>query len=162
DRPGIVHALSKSVCDAGCSMRDSRMALLGGHFCGQFLAQGNWNSIAKLEQSLPRVSTEMGLTVTLNRTELRSETRLIPYCVEVLALERPGVMEEVTEFFTQREIGVEDLYSSCYAAVQTGAPMFALTMTVGVPGDISIATLRNEFLELCDDLNLDAEMTVFK
>jgi glycine cleavage system transcriptional repressor len=34
--------------------------------------------------------------------------------------------------------------------------MFAVQMVVNVPGRIHISALREEFLELCDNLNLDA------
>jgi len=35
-------------------------------------------------------------------------------------------------------------------------------MTIGVPTDISIATLRGEFMEFCDQLNLDSIMEPVK
>jgi glycine cleavage system transcriptional repressor len=37
--------------------------------------------------------------------------------------------------------------------------MFALHMTIGIPADFNIAQLREAFMETCDDLNLDAELT---
>jgi len=32
-------------------------------------------------------------------------------------------------------------------------------MTIGIPADIAIKALRDEFIDMCDDLNLDASMT---
>jgi len=163
DRAGIAFECARLADEAECQVKDSRMAVLGGEFCAQMLISGNWNAIAKLESSLPRVARELDFELTIRRTQLRSDTdKLIPYGVEVLSLERPGVVREVTEFFSIREINVEDLYTTCYAAMHTQAPMYSLHMTVGVPADLSIATLRNEFLEMCDELNLDAVLTAFK
>jgi glycine cleavage system transcriptional repressor len=34
--------------------------------------------------------------------------------------------------------------------------MVSVIMTVGVPPNVHIATLRGDFLDYCDDLNLDA------
>jgi len=34
--------------------------------------------------------------------------------------------------------------------------MFSVSMTVGVPADMHIPTLRGDFLDYCDGLNLDA------
>jgi len=34
--------------------------------------------------------------------------------------------------------------------------MFAVRMTLGIPADAHIATLRGNFLDYCDDQNLDA------
>ncbi len=36
--------------------------------------------------------------------------------------------------------------------------MFAVQMTVNVPRHLHVATLRDEFLEYCDEHNLDAVM----
>ncbi|MCP4126884.1 MAG: glycine cleavage system protein R, partial [Gammaproteobacteria bacterium] len=35
-------------------------------------------------------------------------------------------------------------------------------MTVGIPSSIHIATLRDEFMEFCDGLNLDAVLEPLK
>jgi glycine cleavage system transcriptional repressor len=163
DSPGIAFELARAVRESGCSLKDSRMAVLGGEFCAQFLIEGNWSAVAKLEQLLPRAAEKLSMDITLRRTEARPEAHtLIPYSVEVVALERPGIVEEVTEFFACRGIGVEDLYTTCYIAPQTQAPMFTMHMTAGVPAETAIAGLRTEFLELCDDLNIDAVLTAFK
>jgi len=139
------------------------MAVLGSEFAVQMLITGNWSAIARLESAIPRLARSLGLEHTVRRTELRTDTdRIVPYGVEVLSLARAGVVREVSEFFSIRGINIEDIYTSCYAAPHTQAPMYSLHMTVGVPADTTIANLRNEFLELCDELNLDAVMTAFK
>ena len=54
------------------------------------------------------------------------------------------------------------LLSSCevstrsYAAAHTGAPMFAVQIVINVPGKLHVAQLREEFMDFCDSLNLDA------
>ena len=40
--------------------------------------------------------------------------------------------------------------------------MFAVHMCLDVPADTHIATLREEFLEFCDQLNLDAVIEPLK
>jgi len=40
--------------------------------------------------------------------------------------------------------------------MQTGADMFSAQITVGIPANTHIAALRDDFLEFCDGLNLDA------
>lgn len=163
DQHAIVFEISKLTDECGCQIQDSRMAVLGSEFAAQMLIAGNWSSIAKLETGLPRLARTLGLELTVRRTEMRTDTdRIVPYGVEVLSLAREGVVRDVSEFFSRREINIEDIFTSCYAAPHTQAPMYSLHMTVGVPAATPIATLRNEFLELCDELNLDAVMTAFK
>jgi glycine cleavage system transcriptional repressor len=163
DHPGIVDQLSRSVLDCGCHIGDSRMAVLGGEFALIMEVSGNWNAVAKLESALPRLAEKLDLRVQSKRTEPRRGTdKLIPYAVEVVAFDHPGIVQEVANFFARREINIEDVYTSRYPAPQTGAPMFSLHMTVGIPADTSIAAVRGEFMDFCDDLNLDAMLAPVK
>jgi glycine cleavage system transcriptional repressor len=49
-----------------------------------------------------------------------------------------------------------------YAAAHTGTPMFSVHMTVGIPADVHIASLREEFMDFCDSMNLDAVLEPLK
>ena len=53
------------------------------------------------------------------------------------------------------DIEIADVLTSSYAAAHTGAPMYSVQMTVNVPSSQYVAQLRNEFYDLCDELNLD-------
>jgi glycine cleavage system transcriptional repressor len=48
------------------------------------------------------------------------------------------------------------LSTRSYAAAHTGAPMFSVQMIVNVPSRLHIGVLREEFMDFCDHLNLDA------
>ena len=58
--------------------------------------------------------------------------------------------------FSEGGINIADVQTNTYLAPHTGAPMFSVSMMVGIPADAQIAALRDEFLEYCDELNLDA------
>jgi len=163
DRPGIVDELSQTVLDCGCSINDSRMAVLGGEFAMIILLSGHWNAIAKIEGMLPRLQTDLELTIQSKRTESRkSAGNLVPYAVEVVSMDHPGIVHDIANFFSRRQINIEDLYTSTYVAPHTGTPMFSLHLTVGIPADTAIATLRGEFMDFCDELNLDAMLAPVK
>lgn len=163
DRPGIVDTLSEAILDAGCNIGDSRMSVLGGEFAIIMIVTGNWNAVAKLESMLPRLEKKLGLHMQSKRTEPRKGLPdRIPYAVEVVAIDHPGIVHDVANFFGRREINIEDVYTSRYPAPHTGAPMFTLHMTVGIPADTSIATVRGEFMDFCDELNLDAMLAPVK
>ena len=94
------------------------------------------NAIAKIEDLLPKLQEMLGLTITCRRTETRAGAgNIIPYAVEVVAMDHPGIVHDITNFVSERNINVEDLYTTVYQAPHTGAPMFSLHMTVAVPGD---------------------------
>lgn len=139
------------------------MTVLGGEFAIIVMVSGKWNELAKLEGGLPSLGKRLGLLVNSKRTEPPSETRqLLPYSVEVVSLDHPGVVSELASFFASREINIRDLATASYAAAHTGTPMFSVHMTVDVPAGLHIATLRDEFMEFCDQLNLDAIMEPVK
>ena len=140
DRPGIVNDLSRAVLDHGCSILDSRMTVLGGEFAVIMMVSGNWSGVAKLEGALPGLEKRLNLTLTSRRTEPRKSTSAaIPYSVEVVALDNPGIVHRLAGFFSSRGINIHDLYTGSYAAAHTGTPMFTLSMTVDVPANIHIA-----------------------
>lgn len=80
----------------------------------------------------------------------------MPYLVDVVCLDQPGIVFNLANFFASRSIEISEVATRRYAAAHTGAPMFAVQMTVSLPGSVHISHLRDEFLEFCDRLNLDA------
>ena len=163
DRPGIVQELSRVILDAGCNIEDSRMTVLGGEFAVILLVSGNWNNIAKLESALGGAERRLGLTIVSKRTEARRPAAdLLPYSVDVVALDHPGIVHHLAEFFSSRDINIEELSTATYAAAHTGTPMFSVHMTVNVPASVHIASLREEFMDFCDELNLDAVLEPVK
>jgi len=65
-------------------------------------------------------------------------------------------VHDVADFLAERDINIETLDTETYAAAHTGTPMFSMNLRISVPGDMHIATLRDEFTDFCDQLNLDA------
>jgi len=163
DKPGIVDELSKAVFELGCSIADSRMAVLGGTFSILLLVEGPWNQLARLEDQVDELGKRLGLTIITERTDPRAvKADLLPYGVEVVALDNPGIVHKLANFFSRHGINIEDMNTTSYAAAHTGAPMFAVQMTVGIPADIHISSLRDEFMEFCDGMNLDAVLEPIK
>jgi len=163
DRAGLVSELSDFILNAGCNIEDSRMSILGGEFAIIMMVSGAWNNIAKLEDQLSSTQEKLGLIITGRRTESRQLTQEeIPYNIEVVSLDHPGIVHKITGFFSQRNINIHDLYTTSHRAAHTGSPMFALNMTVEIPAATHISGLRDQFMEFCDELNLDAIMEPMK
>ncbi len=163
DRPGMVYDLSQAVFEHECNIDDSRMTVLGGEFALILLVSGNWNTIAKLEASLPKLQKKLDLIVISKRTETRHTPKnSLPYTVEVIAIDHPGIVYQVANFFSARSINIEDLHTSSYPAAHTGSPVFNLSMHVSLPAETHIATIREQFIEFCDELNLDAVIEPLK
>lgn len=163
DRPGLVSELSQVILNSGCNIEDSRMSILGGEFALIMMVSGAWNNVAKLEDQLNAVQDKLGLIMHCRRTQARSLTHEeIPYNIEVISLDHPGIVQKITGFFSGRNINIHDMYTTSHRAAHTGSPMFALSMTVELPAATHISTLRDQFMEFCDELNLDAIMEPIK
>jgi len=163
NRLGLLEALTKAVKDCGCSVGDSRMTVLGDRFTLMLMLSGTWDAIAKIESMLPRLENQLQIKTLAQRTEpRRREGDLMPYAIEVVSVDQLGIVHDITQFFAQRDIGIEEMFSGSYAAAHTATPMFSLHMTISVPTNLSIAGLRGEFMDFCDHLNLDAIMEPVK
>lgn len=157
DKVGLVDRFSSRITASGCNIEESRMAVLGGQFALIMLVSGPWNALSRLEGQMEPLGEQLGLTIIHKRTQKRERTQpAIPYDVEVVAMDHPGIVRDLSAFFSKKGINIEELQTDTYPAPHTGTPMFSVTMTVGIQADVHIPTLRGDFLDYCDDLNLDA------
>jgi glycine cleavage system transcriptional repressor len=163
DRSGVVKDISKVILDCGGNIEESRMAALGAEFAVLLLISGNWHTLTKLEKALDGLTRQHELTINIKKTgERGDQVDCLPYGVDVVCLDQPGIVFHLSEFFAARNIEIADLATRKYAAAHTGAPMFSVQMTVNVPGTAPIAQLRDEFLDLCEQLNLDSILEPIK
>jgi glycine cleavage system transcriptional repressor len=156
-------AVTRRISDSGCNLVDTRLSTVGRDVSVTALATGSWDSVAKLETMLGKLEREEGLKLVWYRTGPKPvQSHLLPYVVEVVAADKPGILFQLADFFDRQSITIESLHCSRYRAMQTGAEMFTAQVTIGIPADMHIAALRDDFLEFCDHLNLDAIMDPMK
>ena len=157
DKPGLIDELSRCILNSGCNIVDSRMTVLGGDFAILLLVDGNWNNIAKLESQITQIEERLGLTITARRTTPKGIGKdLLPYGVDVVALDQPGIVHNLAGFFSKRKINIQEMTTSSYSAAHTGTLMFSVHLTIDIPATLQISVLREEFMDFCDQLNLDA------
>ncbi len=153
----LLTVIGKRVVDAGCNLLEARVSMLGQEVSVQLLASGTWDAIAKCENALGKIQRDEQIALTIRRTGSRELAgNHLPYTVEAIAADRPGILYQLGEFFARRGITIESLSSSRYRASTTGAEMFSAQIAIGIPASAHISSLREDFLEFCDSLNLDA------
>jgi glycine cleavage system transcriptional repressor len=159
----VVSELSRIILDCGGNIKESRMAPLGSDFGVLLLVAGTWHTISRLERDLARFGAADGVAMQFRRTEARKMGKeLLPYAVDVVGLDQPGVVHNLSRFFASRNVEIGEVASRSYPAAHTGAPMFSVQMFVNIPSTVHIAALREEFMEFCDQLNVDAIMEPVK
>jgi glycine cleavage system transcriptional repressor len=159
DRPGIVNSLSSVILEAGCNIVDSRMTVLGGEFAIILLISGAEDAVRDMQGRIAALENELSLTIHARETEERAAVvDMLPYAVGVVSMDHPGIVHRVADFFSSRQINIEDLSTDSYAAPHTGTPMFSMKMSINVPASMQIAGLRQQFADFCDGLNLDGTL----
>lgn len=160
DRPGIVDKLTNIIFDHALNIEDSRMTVLGGEFAILLLVSGEQSSINAFQAQLHEIEQALNMSLLAKTTsESIKQDNTVPYSVDVAALDHPGIVRNIASFFSNRNINIVNLETERYAAPHTGSPMFSLHMTIGIPAGINIPKLRDAFMDVCDELNLDAELS---
>ena len=163
NRTGFVNDLTRIVAESGCNIEDSRMLVLGETFAVIMLTSGKWNAVAKLETQLETLASESGAGIRAKRTtQTTVPDHLLPYSIDVVAMDQPGIVHRFTRFFAQRTIPVQELMTHRYSAAHTATPMVSVHINIGIPAATHLAALRDEFLDFCDQLNVDAIMEPIK
>jgi glycine cleavage system transcriptional repressor len=157
DHTGMVHDLTRIITDCGGNIAESRMAALGSEFAMQLLVTGNWHTLARIESELGRLADTASLSVHLRRTEARAARKeLVPYSIDIVSIDQAGIVAGLSGFFAARSIDICEAATRSYPAAHTGAPMFSVQMTINVPSRMHVSQLREEFMDYCDSMNLDA------
>ena len=157
DRTGMVHELTRVISECGGNIAESRMSALGSEFAMLLLVNGNWHTLARIESELTRLAETGVLSVHLRRTEPKPvRADMLPYSIDIVSLDQTGIVAGLSGFFSTRGIDIAEVSTRSYAAAHTGAPMFAVQMVINVPGKLQVAQLREDFMDFCDSLNLDA------
>ena len=159
DKPGIVNELSKTILDQGGNISDSRMTVLGGEFAMMLLVAGSQESINNIISKLEETGDKLNLTLIAKETHPQeSNQKRLPYLINVVSIDNPGIVHNISDFLSSRNLNIEEIETKTYPAAHTGTTMFSLDMVISVPANSSVKTLRDEFITFCDDLNLDASL----
>lgn len=159
DRPDLIVELTRTIKESKCLILESRMTELGLEFAGHLLVEGNWNHIVRLENLLESLANRYGLKVQTLRAqeqEVAEEDNTLPYAIDVFATDQINNVHDLSDFLTARNIDIIDLSTSRYPAPFTGSPLFLAHLIVKIPAGTRIVSLRDEFLDFCDQMNLDA------
>jgi glycine cleavage system transcriptional repressor len=122
---------------------------------------GNWSSIAKIEAALPSLAKRLEIELLSKRSSgEKTDSYFLPYKIDIMAFDQPGVMYEIIEFFSQLNVNIEYLDANSITHQQT--PILRMEIGIEIPAENNIADIREQFLLFCDELNIDGTMEPFK
>lgn len=149
--------LCQQISRTGCNIDESRCALLGSTHVIALCTSGSWDVIAKTETALKSFAKRHQIQLFYERTNpISFATPHIPYYVQIVALDKPGIICEVIDFFRQEGIQIGELESTIQKSNHTGAEILNLSLVVFIQEEIVIGDLRERFILFSDSLNLDS------
>lgn len=162
-RERLAGDLISAVTKRGCEVADCRIAPLGRQFCAALLLTGNWSALGKLESALPGLAEQLGLQLQFAHTETAAQpNNYRPYAAEIVAPQHSDLMAELLTFFGTQDVPVTEIAAQTYESGYTGAAMCNIHMTLLVPLNQHPQTLREAFMDLCDDLHADGLLDPIK
>ncbi|MDO9105027.1 MAG: ACT domain-containing protein [Methylovulum sp.] len=159
----FIAELLPAIRDCKCNMVEIRSSRLAQVTAAYLLVQGNWNQIAKLENVLDSLQRRMEIKIHILRPEPKEKAKeYVPYSLETISLDKDNIMESVTSFLIDREIEIEEMAGSSYQAPYVQTPVFSSKFVILIPPQLNLLSLREEFLDFCDQLNIDAILEPIK
>ncbi len=148
-------------CD--CSIIELKTSLFSQASACYLLTEGNWNQIAKLETVLDHLKDRLDILIQTMRPEKTKTGRDgTPYTLETISLYRNDIIQDLATFLLSRNVYIEEICASRYQAPYFSNPIFSTKFIISIPADVRILSLREEFLDFCDNLNLDAILEPIK
>jgi glycine cleavage system transcriptional repressor len=153
----VFNEITKLAAVNECHINYSHLYSLGGDHSMTLQITGNWSGIAKIETALPSIAKRLDVDIVFKRSPQEKIDRFhLPYRIELMALDQPGLVYEVYEFINSLDIHTEQLEISTSKHEQT--PVLKLSMLIEIPAESNIADIREQFLIFCDELNLDGTL----
>jgi glycine cleavage system transcriptional repressor len=163
NRNCFIGEIVSAIRDCKCNIVEIRYSRLEQADAAYLLVQGNWNQIAKIENVLEAVEKRLDIKVHMLRPEHQhKEKDFLPYSLETLSVDRDNIIESLSTFLSARGIEIEEVSGSSYQAPYISTSVFTTKFIVLVPPEIRLLSLREEFLDFCDQLNIDAILEPIK
>jgi len=158
DRPGIVETLSQTLASHGGNWTESSMLSLAGKFAGILMAGVPDDQVDKLIADLKALRAT-GLQIMVERTTaLPRAEGAREFSLELVGLDRPGIVRDITRILTKHQINVEELDTECQDASMSGESLFMANARLSVPPTTSLTAVQNELENLANELMVDIRL----
>ncbi len=158
DQPGIVETISNWIRALDLNIDDSRMAVLGGEFAIIMAVSGDEELLLELEATLKEKCSQSSLSYIFRMSENQSKDRAAIHEVTVATMDHPGIVNNVSQFFSAQAINIRELQTNSEAAAHTGTPIFNLAMSIEIPSSLDTEELKNQFEAFCEEEDLDGKL----
>ncbi|NOT84141.1 MAG: transcriptional regulator [Methylococcaceae bacterium] len=146
-----------AVSDCKCIIVEMSSSQLSQATAAYLLIEGNWNHIAKFENTLETLQKNLELQIHTLRSNKAEKSALgMPYSLEIITLDQENIIQAVVSFLYDHQISIQEFSASRYQAAYNQSLVFSAKFIVIIPKDSPLLSVREHFLDFCDQLNIDA------
>jgi glycine cleavage system regulatory protein len=157
DHPGIVDSVSEVVAAHGGNWLESRMAHLAGKFAGVLCVEVPDDRVDELERALGELEVG-GLRLVVERSVPEEVVHRRAMEIDLLGLDRPGLVHEISALLAEHRINVEDLATDRSMAAHSGDRMFRAHVRVTIPETVDLSAVHADLERLAGDLMVELRL----
>jgi glycine cleavage system regulatory protein len=158
DRPGLVETVAEVVAAHGGNWLESRMAHLAGKFAGILRIEVSADKAAALQAALADLDAQGLKVVGEPCVEGSVATAGRSLDLELVGLDRPGIMREISQLLANSGANVEELSTDRTSAPMSGEMLFLAKARVRLPSNADLGTLRAALERLASDLLIEIRL----
>lgn len=165
DRAGLVDEVSRFILDRGGNIEESRMVNLRGQFAMMLLVAGDESAIGRLRREQSQLGQSSGLQVEVRPTpdqphpSAPASSGSLPLRFVATAVDRAGIVHGISHLLRELNVNIESLETRLSPAPYTGSPVFEMEAELSAPRGTPVNQLRQRLGALCDEMNMDWELT---
>ena len=158
DRPGLVSAVSGPISAHGASWERSQLGRLAGKFAGIVLVSVPHERADALVEELQGLEAQ-GLHLTVERTDEPTRTDVRQLTLELLGIDRPGIVAEVSAALAAHGVSIEELSTDVRDAPMAGGTLFEAKAVLVAPQSAKDDQLRAQLEDIADELMVEITLT---
>ena len=160
DRPGLVEAVAGIIAAHGGNWLESRMTHLCGTFAGILHAELPPDRAAAALKALTALEAG-GLRVVAEASPRHNTVPLPsarPMTLELVGLDRPGIVREIAQLLASSGVNVEELTTDRQSAPMSGEMLFRARAHIHLPATADTTALRAALERLASDLMVEVSL----
>jgi len=159
DRKGMADDIANIAIEFNCNIEDSKMSVLGGEFAVIMLISGEEKSVNELLSKADQLGKRFNMKIYIKQTSAPHNVQHgIPYMLESISMDTPGIVHAITEYLREQSINIEDLETDKSAAPLSGTPMFHMRAHIIIPASVNLADFKDHLYEIEHEKNLDIHL----
>lgn len=162
-RTHFIEHILPAISRCKCNIAEISLTDLTESTAAYLLIEGNWNYIAKLENIFESIEKQLKIRIHKIRQDKSVPIKSgLPYTLEAMSADQSNIVMNIASFLAERDIHIMEIKGCRYPAPYLQTPVFSAKFIIIIPSEQRLLQLREEFLDFCDQSNLDALLEPIK